>query len=111
MTSVTLVVRGQSSGGALDHACGVPLDLVKRRTGRRRLQSIIAGRDRSAFSPSLRVTVSAGIAMPDPKEASDAILARAGRALHAAKAQGRNRIISLRSDRSYPAHEEAAGPI
>jgi diguanylate cyclase len=42
----------------------------------------------------MQVTLSAGIATLNPNETSDAVLARADKALYAAKAQGRNRIIS-----------------
>jgi diguanylate cyclase len=59
-----------------------------------RLQSIIAGLDWSAFSPGMRVTISAGIATLTPSETADALLARADRALYKAKAQGRNRTAS-----------------
>ena len=59
-----------------------------------RLRTIVAGLDWSAFSPGLRVTVSAGVASLDPNEMSDGFLARADSALYRAKAQGRNRIAS-----------------
>jgi diguanylate cyclase len=59
-----------------------------------RLRAIIADLDWSAFSPGMKVTMSAGVAMLDPNETSDLILARADSALYAAKAQGRNRINS-----------------
>ncbi|QWG21887.1 GGDEF domain-containing protein [Bradyrhizobium sediminis] len=59
-----------------------------------RLRAIIADLDWSAFSPGMRVTISAGIATLKPNETPDAILARADSALYAAKAQGRNRIAS-----------------
>ncbi len=59
-----------------------------------RLRAIIADLDWSAFSPGMRVTMSAGVAMLDPNETSDLLLARADSALYVAKAQGRNRIIS-----------------
>jgi diguanylate cyclase len=59
-----------------------------------RLREIIAELDWSAFSPGMRVTVSAGIATLRPDETPDALLARADRALYQAKAQGRNRIAS-----------------
>jgi diguanylate cyclase (GGDEF)-like protein len=57
-----------------------------------RLRAIIADLDWSAFSPGMRVTMSAGVATLDPNETSDLFLARADSALYAAKAQGRNRI-------------------
>jgi diguanylate cyclase len=59
-----------------------------------RLRAIIADLDWSAFSPGMKVTMSAGVATLNPNETSDTFLARADRALYAAKAQGRNRITS-----------------
>src|SRR5215216_97214 len=59
-----------------------------------RLRAIIADLDWSAFSPSMRVTISAGVTMLNPNETSDTFLARADSALYAAKAQGRKRIAS-----------------
>jgi diguanylate cyclase len=60
-----------------------------------RLRAIIADLDWSAFSPGMQVTISAGIAVLKPNETADALLARADGALYAAKAQGRNRIVSM----------------
>jgi diguanylate cyclase len=59
-----------------------------------RLRTIIAGLDWSAFSPGMRVTISAGVATLRPNEGPDTFLARADRALYAAKTRGRNRIAS-----------------
>jgi diguanylate cyclase len=59
-----------------------------------RLRAIIADLDWSAFSPGMKVTMSAGVATLNPNETSDTFLARADSALYAAKAQGRNRITS-----------------
>jgi diguanylate cyclase (GGDEF)-like protein len=59
-----------------------------------RLRQIVAQLDWSAFSPGMAVTISAGISALAPGEASDALLARADRALYGAKDQGRNRINS-----------------
>lgn len=59
-----------------------------------RLRAIIADLDWSAFSPGMRVTISAGIATLKMDETPDTILARADSALYAAKAGGRNRIVS-----------------
>jgi len=55
---------------------------------------MIAELDWSAFSPDMRVTISAGVATLRPDENSDSLLARADRALYEAKAQGRNRILN-----------------
>ncbi len=57
-----------------------------------RLRAIIAELDWSAFSPDMSVTISAGVATLQPEESPDTFLARADRALYAAKARGRNRI-------------------
>jgi diguanylate cyclase (GGDEF)-like protein len=59
-----------------------------------RLRAIIAELDWSAFSPSMRVTISAGVATLRADENSDSLLARADSALYDAKARGRNRIIT-----------------
>jgi len=59
-----------------------------------RLRAIIADLEWSAFSPGMKVTMSAGVATLKPNETSDILLARADSALYAAKAQGRNRITS-----------------
>jgi diguanylate cyclase (GGDEF)-like protein len=59
-----------------------------------RLRAIVADLEWSAFSPGMKVTISAGVATLKPNETSDTFLARADRALYAAKAQGRNRITS-----------------
>jgi len=57
-----------------------------------RLRAIVADLDWSAFSPGMKVTLSAGVATLKPNETTDSFLARVDRALYAAKAQGRNRI-------------------
>jgi diguanylate cyclase (GGDEF)-like protein len=59
-----------------------------------RLRAIVAELDWSAFSPDMRVTLSAGVTTLRGGENPDAILARADNALYAAKARGRNRIVS-----------------
>src|SRR4051794_6948873 len=69
-----------------------PHDLAARILERQR--EIIADLDWSAFSPGMRVTISAGVGTLGPDEASDALLARADSALYKAKAQGRNRIAT-----------------
>ena len=57
-----------------------------------RLRAIVADLDWSAFSPGMKVTLSAGVATLTPDETTDSFLARADSALYTAKAQGRNRI-------------------
>jgi diguanylate cyclase len=59
-----------------------------------RLRAIIFDLDWSAFSPGMKVTISAGVATLKPNETPDTFLARADSALYAAKARGRNRITS-----------------
>ncbi len=59
-----------------------------------RLRAIIFDLDWSAFSPGMRVTISAGVAALKAEETPDALLARADSALYLAKARGRNRIAS-----------------
>jgi diguanylate cyclase (GGDEF)-like protein len=57
-----------------------------------RLRGIVADLDWSAFSPGMKVTLSAGVATLRPNETTDSLLARTDTALYLAKAQGRNRI-------------------
>jgi diguanylate cyclase len=57
-----------------------------------RLREIVADLDWSAFSPGMRVTISAGVTTLQPDETPDTFLARADRALYSAKARGRNQI-------------------
>lgn len=57
-----------------------------------RLREIVADLDWSAFSPGMRVTISAGVTTLQPNETPDTFLARADRALYSAKAMGRNQI-------------------
>jgi|SRR6186713_117386 len=57
-----------------------------------RLRGIVADLDWSAFSPGMRVTISAGVVTLRDVDTADTFLARADNALYSAKAQGRNRI-------------------
>jgi diguanylate cyclase (GGDEF)-like protein len=59
-----------------------------------RLRAIVEEADWSAFTPGMMVTISAGVATLRPGESTDSFLTRADRALYAAKAQGRNRIVA-----------------
>jgi diguanylate cyclase len=59
-----------------------------------RLRAIISDLDWSAFSPGMKVTISAGVATLKQNETPDTFLARADSALYAAKARGRNRITN-----------------
>jgi diguanylate cyclase (GGDEF)-like protein len=59
-----------------------------------RLRSIVAELDWSAFSPGMRVTISAGVVTLRDNDTADTFLARADSALYSAKAQGRNRIAT-----------------
>ncbi|RJF74276.1 GGDEF domain-containing protein [Rhodopseudomonas palustris] len=60
-----------------------------------RLREIVAELDWTAFSPGMRVTLSAGIATMTLGETADAALARADGALYTAKEMGRNRIFTI----------------
>ncbi|OAF07042.1 diguanylate cyclase [Bradyrhizobium centrolobii] len=59
-----------------------------------RLRGIVADLDWGAFSPGMRVTISAGVATLRDNDTADTFLARADSALYSAKAQGRNRIAT-----------------
>jgi diguanylate cyclase len=59
-----------------------------------RLRGIVADLDWSAFSPSMHVTISAGVATLRDNDTADTFLARVDSALYSAKAQGRNRIAT-----------------
>jgi diguanylate cyclase (GGDEF)-like protein len=67
-------------------------DAASRMLGR--LRGIVADLDWSAFSPGMRVTISAGVATLRDNDTADTFLARADSALYSAKAQGRNRIAT-----------------
>jgi diguanylate cyclase (GGDEF)-like protein len=58
-----------------------------------RIQAILADAQLCPGVPSLRVSFSAGVAVPRTGESLDAMLERADRALYAAKEQGRRRAI------------------
>jgi diguanylate cyclase (GGDEF)-like protein len=76
-----------------------------------RLRSIIADLDWSAFSPNMKVTISAGVATLKPNESADTLLARADNALYAAKAGGRNRVFPRLPHRfPLPARESGSDP-
>ncbi|UPJ93904.1 GGDEF domain-containing protein [Bradyrhizobium sp. 172] len=59
-----------------------------------RLRGIVADLDWSAFSPGMRVTISAGVVTLRDNDTADTFLVRADSALYSAKAQGRNRIAT-----------------
>lgn len=59
-----------------------------------RLRGIVADLDWSAFSPGMRVTISAGVVTLREVDTADTFLVRADSALYSAKAQGRNRIAT-----------------
>jgi diguanylate cyclase len=59
-----------------------------------RMRIVVADLDWSAFSPGMRVTISAGVAALRDNDNADTFLARADSALYSAKAQGRNRIAT-----------------
>lgn len=59
-----------------------------------RLRGIIVDLDWSAFSPGMRVTISAGVVTLRDNDTADTFLVRADSALYSAKALGRNRIVT-----------------
>ncbi|WBL81019.1 GGDEF domain-containing protein [Bradyrhizobium xenonodulans] len=59
-----------------------------------RLRGIVADLDWSAFSPGMRVTISAGVVTLRDNDTADTFLVRADSALYSAKALGRNRIVT-----------------
>jgi len=68
-------------------------DSAAQRTANR-LRMIVAELDWSAISQDMRVTMSAGLAMLQPEDTADSILARADQLLYQAKALGRNQVVS-----------------
>lgn len=59
-----------------------------------RLRLIVGDLDWSAISQEMRVTMSAGLAMLQPDDTADSILARADQLLYQAKALGRNTVVT-----------------
>ena len=59
--------------------------------------------DWTALAPALRVTTSIGIAFATAPTDLETLFARADRALYAAKAQGRNRVVLAPDDATQPA--------
>jgi diguanylate cyclase len=60
-----------------------------------RLREIVAELDWTAFSPGMKVTLSAGIATTATADSADTVLTRADSALYTAKEMGRNRIFAI----------------
>ncbi len=60
-----------------------------------RLREIVAELDWSAFSPGMKVTLSAGVATTAMADSADTVLTRADSALYTAKEMGRNRIFAI----------------
>ena len=67
-----------------------PQDVANRTLNR--LREMIAGLDWAAISPSMTVTLSAGITSVRANDTTDTVLSRADRALYHAKEHGRNRV-------------------
>jgi len=109
MSRAALAVNEERSG-----ATALPADVAQHRLAQRRemlvvqalsdeagliverLRAMVAELDWNAFAIDMAVTISAGLASLAADDSSDAILARADRALYAAKAGGRNRIATDR---------------
>jgi diguanylate cyclase len=67
-----------------------PQDVANRTLNR--LREMIAGLDWAAISPSMSVTLSAGVTSVRANDTTDTVLSRADRALYHAKERGRNRV-------------------
>jgi diguanylate cyclase (GGDEF)-like protein len=67
-----------------------PQDVATRTLNR--LREIIAGLDWAAISPTMTVSMSAGVTSVRTNDTTDAVLSRADRALYHAKERGRNRV-------------------
>jgi diguanylate cyclase (GGDEF)-like protein len=67
-----------------------PQDVANRTLNR--LREMIAGLDWAAISPSMTVTLSAGVTSVRANDTTDTVLSRADRALYHAKERGRNRV-------------------
>lgn len=59
-----------------------------------RLRELVAGLDWGAISPSMTVTISAGVTALRANDTGDTILGRADLALYQAKERGRNRVMA-----------------
>ncbi len=66
-----------------------------------RLRGTIAGLDWSAISPSLTLTISAGLSEIASNDTPEDLLARADRALYRAKDAGRNRVLAAAQRRRF----------